>query len=236
MSSPEDRGTAAETFATLMLSRRSCRAFLPEPLPQATITRALEIAQTSASWCNSQPWNVIVTSGAATERFRQAYMAKVGEGDWAANPPATDFPFPSRYEGVYKQRQRQAGGLYYQAVGIATDDRAASARQTLKNFTLFDAPHFLLVTTPANLGVYGAVDCGAWVHNFMIAGESLGFGAIAQGAIAMYSPFVRAHFGLDESEMVVCGVSFGRPDHDAPENAFRVPRAPLAENIRFVDE
>ena len=46
MSSP----TAADTLTDLLTKRRSCRAYLPEQVPHATIVRALGIAQRTASW------------------------------------------------------------------------------------------------------------------------------------------------------------------------------------------
>ena len=55
---------AADTLTSLLMKRRSCRAYLAEQVPHATIVRALEIAQRTASWCNVQPWNVTITSGA----------------------------------------------------------------------------------------------------------------------------------------------------------------------------
>jgi nitroreductase len=237
MSFPGDREHAADTLTTLLMNRHSCRAYRPQQVPQATIVRALEIAQRTASWCNVQPWNITVTSGDATERFRQALSAHVESHGWpAAYAPDGDFPFPERYEGVYDVRRKETAWIYYEAVGIARNDRAASARQTFENFRLFGAPHFILITTPRKLGVYGAVDCGAWVGNFMLAAESLGVGTIPQAAIAMASGFVRGHFGIGDDQMVVCGISFGFPDREHKYNAFRTTRADLAENVTFLDK
>ena len=143
MSSSADRTSAADTLTALLMSRRSCRAYLPEQLPHATIVRALEIAQRTASWCNVQPWTITITSGAATERFRAALTAHVEGHGWpAAYAPDGDFPFPDRYEGIYNVRRKETAWVYYDAIGIARDDRAASARQTFKNFELFGAPRF----------------------------------------------------------------------------------------------
>lgn len=236
MPSSDDRASAADTLTTLLINRHSCRAYRPDPVPQAAIVRVLEIAQRTASWCNVQPWNVTVTSGEATERFRQALTDHVEQAGWPNYQPDGDFPFPERYEGIYDVRRKETAWVYYDAVGIARNDRAASACQTFENFRLFGAPHFLLVTTPRKLGVYGAVDCGAYVGNFMLAAESIGLGSIAQAAIAMASGFVRGHFGIGDDQMVVCGISFGFPDREHRFNAFRTSRAALEENVTFLDK
>jgi nitroreductase len=211
------------TLASLLASRFSCRAYLPQPVPRATIERILAIAQLTASWCNSQAWQVIVTEGEGTERFRQALHEFASSPEGAAATP--DFPSPARYTGVYLERRRDTGWALYNSVGIARGDREASSRQALENFRLFGAPHALIVTAPADLGVYGAVDCGGYVTNFMLAAQSLGVASIAQAAIAMKSPFVRRHFGIADDRRILCGISFGYADPNHPANAFRTPRA-----------
>jgi len=46
-------------------------------------------------------------------------------------------------------------------------------------------------------------------------------------------PSLKAHFGLPDSEIVYCGVSFGIPDRDDPVNTLRAERAPLDEVAEF---
>ena len=64
----------------LLRERYSVRAFLPQPVPRATIERVLVAAQRTASWCNSQPWQVLIASGEAKERFRKAIYAEAASG------------------------------------------------------------------------------------------------------------------------------------------------------------
>ena len=64
--------TPSAAFENLLKERYSCRAFLPQQVDTAVITRMLEIAQRTPSWCNSQPWQVVITRGSATDRFRAA--------------------------------------------------------------------------------------------------------------------------------------------------------------------
>ena len=60
--------------------RYSVRAFLPQPVPRETIEHVLTVAQRTASWCNSQPWQVLIASGEAKERFRKAIYAEAASG------------------------------------------------------------------------------------------------------------------------------------------------------------
>lgn len=229
----------AETLARLIAARHSCRGYLPKQVPPATIETLLRTAQGTASWCNSQPWQVIVTSGTETDRFRDALYAHAAGGNWAdqkTRPEVPDFPFPERYVGLYKERQRETGWALYQSVGVAHGDRAASGRQMLENFRLFGAPHVMIITTEEDLGVYGAIDCGAYVSNIMLVAQSLGIATIAQAALAGVSGFVREHFAIPPHRKIVCGVSFGYADPDHPANSFRTTRAPLEQVVRYLPE
>ena len=234
-------GLPADTqlLARLVRERHSCRGFRPERVPRDTIEAMLVIAQGAASWCNSQPWGVIVTEGEATERFRAAlygHVARSGWGEPGGRAEAPDFAFPARYAGIYKERQRATGWALYESVGIAHGDRQGSARQMLENFNLFGAPHVMIVTTEADLGVYGAIDCGGYVTSFMLAAQALGVATIPQAALAFHSELVRRHFGLGDDRRVVCGISFGYPDHDHKANSYRTTRASIADTATFVDE
>lgn len=227
-------GTAPwQIVAQLLAQRYSCRGFLPHPVPHETIERLLALAQLSASWCNAQPWQVIVTEGAGTERFRQALYAHA-EGDHHGG--AGDFAFPARYEGVYQRRRRETAWQLFQAVGVEFGDRVASRRQSLQNFRLFGAPHVMIITTERDLGVYGAVDCGIYVGSILTVAQSLGLATIAQAALAGQSAFVKRFFGLPEHRRVVCAISFGYEDPQHAANQFRTTRAPQDEVATFVTE
>jgi nitroreductase len=221
-----------EVFENLLASRFSCRAFRPDPVPRATIERILTAAQRTASWCNSQPWQIVVASGEAKERFRKAIYAEASSGAKEDG----DFPFPREYLGVYQERRRESGFQLYNSLGIARGDKMAYARQALENYNFFGAPHVAIVHTAEPLGIYGAIDCGAYVSNFMLAAQAVGLGSIAQAALARHSGPVRSHFKLGDDRRVVCGLSFGFPDVDHKINSYRTSRAGIADTVTFADE
>ena len=221
----------AETLERLLAKRYSCRGFLAEPVADSVVERILAMAQRSPSWCNAQPWQVIVTKGEGTERFRAALHAHV-----TSAAPAPDIAFPREYRGAYLDRRRACGFALYDAVGVKRGDRAASAVQMLENYRFFGAPHVAIITTDEALGTYGAVDCGAYVSTFLLAAQSLGVASIPQAALASHSKFVRDYFAIGEDRRVVCGISFGYEDRSHKANGFRTDRASLAEAIRWVGD
>lgn len=218
-------------FAELVRSRYSCRKFLPDPVPRRTIEGMLELAQQTPSWCNTQPWKLLLVSGAALAQFRERLYAHAAAGC----PPKPDFAFPARYEGIYRERRKVCGVQLYQSLGIGREDRAAAAEQSLENFRLFRAPHLALLTTEEDLGVYGAVDCGLYIANFMLAARNAGLDSIAQAALAAHADFIREYFDLPAERRLVCGIAFGYGDASHPVNAYRTARAELADAVSFID-
>lgn len=229
---PVEGETDDEVLERLWRARYSCRAFRSEPVPRPTLHRLLELAQRTASWCNSQPWQVLVVSGAALERFRAALYAHAASGAEGGS----DFPFPREYRGVALARRRESGFQLYDTLKITRGDKAAYRRQALENFRFFGAPHVALITSDEALGVYGAVDCGAYVSSFLLAAQSLGLATIAQAAIAGHASFVKEYFALGPDRSLVCGISFGHADGAHPVNGYRTSRARLDEAARFIDE
>jgi nitroreductase len=227
---PMTNHSAFNGLRELLRRRHSARAFLNEPVPRALIESALEVAAQSPSWCNTQPWQVVVTNGKGTEAFRKALS------DHAVSAETEpDFAFPARYAGVYQERRLETAFQLYDSVGIARGDRDASAGQAAKNFELFGAPHAVLVTTEADLGVYGAVDCGIFTGSFLLALEGLGIAAVPQAALAAYAPFIREYFGLPDTRRVLCGISLGWKDEEHQANTFRTGRAQVSDFVRWVD-
>ncbi|MGS1104735.1 nitroreductase [Achromobacter anxifer] len=212
-------------------ARHSCRAFLPEPVARGTIERILALAQRAASWCNCQPWQVTVTEGAATERLRGALQRRAEQSGFTP-----DFPFPREYQGDYLARRRESGFQLYSAVGVARGDREAYRRQEMRNFQLFDAPHVAIVTTDEALGEYGAMDCGGYVANFLLAAQANGVATVAQASLAMYPEVLREELGIAADRRVVCGISFGYADTAHPANSYRTSRAPQSETVIWVGQ
>ena len=225
-----DAADEFEMLDRLTSGRFSCRGFLPRPVPRRDIERVLLLAQRTASWCNAQPWQLVITSGDETERFRRRMLESLAE------PPVPDFPWPREYRDVYLQRRRECGFALYRSVGVARDDREGRARQERENFRLFGAPHVAIVTSPEALGIYGAIDCGAYVSNFMLAARSLGIASIAQASLASRAPLVREHLGLPPDRQVVCGISFGYADLEHPANRFRTARADPRDAVTWLGE
>lgn len=227
--SRSEAASGAAVFEGLLHSRHSCRAFQPEALPRAIVERILSIAQRTPSWCNTQPWEVSIVSGAPLEELRHRYSEKARAGE-----RAPDLVFPIEYRCKYLDRRRACGAALYASLGIPREDKDGAREQLLQNFTFFGAPHLAVVTTDPDLGDYGAIDCGAYISMFLLAAESLGVASVPQAAVATNSVFMREFLSIPARRKVVAGISFGWERKGHPANGFRTERASIDDVVRWI--
>lgn len=218
----------ARIFDRVVASRRSTRAFLPQPVDRDTLNTIFSVAQRAPSNCNTQPWHVQVASGTALRQLRDEMPGKYMAGELSM-----DFPYDGRYEGVYKQRQYGAAEALYDAVCIARNDKAARHRQFMRNFIFFDAPHVAFLFLPEPFGLREAADLGMYAQTLMLAMTARGLGSCPQTALSFQADFIRETLGVDAGNRLLFGISFGYPDPDAPVNACATTRAAVADAVTF---
>ena len=214
----------------LLAERHSCRGFQDKPVPRNVIETILSDAGRVPSWCNAQPWQVTVTSGAATDSFRKVMLDA-----FDTEAASTDFAPPSGYSGARKTRRQTCGLQLYEAVGIGRGDKAGRVAQMRENYAFFGAPHVAVITTAAELGAYGALDCGGFITAFCLSAQAQGIATIPQAALAFYADTVRAHFGIPEEQLILAAISFGYRDDTHPANGFRTDRARLDDMVDWRD-
>ena len=218
-------------FHALMSTRWSCREFHSYPMPDDLLTRIFTTAQRTASWCNTQPWQVHLLGSDAVTWLGKELTARVSEGA----PMEPDLAPPTSYEGVYRDRQRESGLALYNSLGIERSNRTRRDEQMLRNYTFFGAPHVAIITTERTQGTYGAVDVGGYVANLMNAALEVGIASIAQGAIGLFSTVVRDLLDIPEDRLVVCSVALGHAEADHPVNQFRTSRADIDDLVTRVE-
>lgn len=221
--------TQIDSLTEILQQRSSCRAFKADPVPDDVITRIVATARHVPSWCNAQPWQLSITKGRATDRFRTALTQAATQGE----TPKPDVDWPAGYSGVYAERRRACGFQLYDSVGIEKSDHDRRRDQMLRNYAMFDAPHVAIITSPTELGAYGAMDCGGFITAFTLAASALGVATIAQAAIAAYAPQIRQQLDIADDRLILCAISFGYAAEDAPINKFRTARADPADIIAW---
>jgi len=209
--------------------RASVRAFRPEALDRATIVQLFSAAQRAPSWCNIQPWHVVVTEPPRTGELAQAMVnaAKTGL-------PHAELPFPLDYPSPYQERRVACGVALYQAMGIARDDKAGRYDAWLRNYGFFDAPHVAIVSCDRRLGPYLYLDVGVWLGYVLTAAAAMGVATCPMASVAAYPEALRTALPIVDTDVILFGIALGRADDDAPANRTRTTREPVEANVTIV--
>ena len=209
-------------------ARQSCRGFLKEKIAPDIIRRWFSNAQQAPSWCNIQPWNVVVLSDPKTTELSKRIVAAAQKGQ--ANP---DIPFPGPYPEPYLSRRRACGKELYQKMGIAKGDKEGQQKAWLRNYQLFDAPHVAIVSRDKSLGEYATLDVGVWLGYLLLIAESMGISTIPMASLAEFPDTIRDFLNIDQSQILLLGLAFGKIDNTILANAAQTNRQPIDENIRM---
>ncbi|MBY8976650.1 nitroreductase [Rhodobacteraceae bacterium NNCM2] len=204
-----------------LVSRRSVRRFLPEPIPRETIERILTGAAYAPSGHNIQPWQVYVATGATQSRVTEAVLGAIEAGE----EPHEEFDYyPVEWFEPYIGRRRAVGFGLYEKLGIKREDKARRAAQMLENFKFFGAPVGIFVTFDRRLSTGTFMDIGMFIENILIGARGEGLHTCGQVAWCGYHKVIRPILGIPDEQQFVCGISMGHEDTSAPENALRVEK------------
>lgn len=218
-----------EWLSELYRNRSSARGFLPEPLERAELEALFADAQRAPSWCNIQPWRVVVTSPPATGEVSKALLEAAQGGI-----PNPEVPFPGEYPEPYRARRRACGGALYGAMGIERGDKAGRWQAWLRNYQLFDAPHLCVVSRDRRLGEYATLDVGVWLGFLFTAAAARGLGMCAMASVAAYPAPLRARLAIPADEVILFGVALGRTDASVRANRCVTEREEVSDWLRFV--
>jgi nitroreductase len=210
-------------------SRATCRSFRPLPVPRALLEEILAAARMAPSTFNTQPWRVHVLAGEAKRALSDA-IAKANE----ANTEPAFSPFPSPAPADCAARQTDFGKRYYGALRIDHEDMAARARQTRRNFEFFDAPVGLIFTIDRSLTQHSWLDCGLFMQTLMLAAQVRGVSTCPQVSFVRFERVITQQLDLAPEEAVICGMSMGYANDQAPVNKLAMPREPVSALSRWL--
>ncbi len=185
-------------------SRMSCRAFLPSPVPEATVREILEAARRAPSGGNLQPWHVHALAGEPLAQLIAAVRASLpahprGEG--------SEYDvYPKELVEPYRSRRFKCGEDMYATIGVPREDKFARLMQFARNYEFFGAPVGLFFHVDRSVGAPQWSDVGMYMQTVMLLARERGLHTCAQA-----------------------GMALGYRDESAPINTLVTDRAPLEE-------
>jgi len=216
-------------------SRKSVRAFLPDPIDRAEIEQILAVASRAPSGSNIQPWKAYVITGQPLQALSQALLAAYEDPE-AHGPLEAEYQYyPSQWESPYIDRRRAIGLGMYRLLGLGKEDKEGMHAQHGRNFKFFDAPVGLMFSIDRMMNAGSWLDFGCFLQNVMIAARGRNLDTCPQAAFNAYHRIIREHIGMPDNEILMCGMSLGKADQSAIVNTLHAEREPVEAFTRFID-
>lgn len=227
--------TIQQAVDEAITSRRSIRAFLPQPVAREDIQQILEVAARSPSGSNTQPWKVYVLTGARLHALSDAILAAHNTEGQGGHEQEYNY-YPVKWVAPYLERRRKVGWDLYALLGLGRENKSGMHAQHGRNYAFFDAPVGLIFTIDRVMEQGSWLDYGMFLQSIMVAARGRGLDTCPQAAFTQYHKIIAEQLQLPEDEMLVCGMSLGHGDYSKIENTLATERASVAEFTRFLDE
>jgi len=210
---------------TCIKTRMSIRKFKPDPVPGDLLLNVIDTAKWSPSYKNSQPWEVVIVSGAKKEALSTILIDLLEKGA----KPQPDLPAPTSWPPVIGARVDALMRKRSEQTGKDLNDPEVRKKSKIANFRFYGAPHGLLLFQDASLTEWSIFDMGLFAQSLMLAAHAHGLGTVPQAFLTDYAREVKKFLDVDAAKRMVLGISIGYPDLESPVNAFRTDRVETAE-------
>lgn len=230
---PSSPALVVEAVDWAIRSRRSIRAFLPDPVAQEDVESILDVARFCATGVNMQPWRVHVVTGDAKRQLSNA-IADIDNDPAHAKQLLDPYEYyPREWVTPYADRKKKVGWELYGLLGIAKGDKQRMHEQHGRNYRFFDAPVGLLFTIDRVLQQGSLLDYGMFLQSVMVAARARGLHTCPQAAFLKYHHVIAEVLGIPDEQMLVCGMSLGYADASSVENELVTEREPVSAFTTF---
>ena len=208
-------------------SRKTIRAFKPDPVPRETVEAILRLAARAPSGGNLQPWKVYALIGPARDELVRRVAEVRRQTPMGGRPEYHIYPLD--LTEPYRSRRFRIGEAMYATMGIPREDKVARLNFFSGNWAFFGAPVGLIVTIDRIMQQGQWADLGMFLQNVMLLAREHGLHTCPQEAWALFHATIREYLAVPENEMIFCGIALGTADEAAAVNALDSERAPLEE-------
>lgn len=221
-------------------TRRSIRAFKPEPVPREVLDRFLEDCRWAPSASNTQPLELAIVSGKTLEELNSRLVEKV-KAEWDSSRLGfrsihPDIPFPELYE-PYLSRARSLRARIDSHQFPPGTPGLDEKRSTYLHFggRLYGAPHGIFIYTDKAICPKAVLDLGIMVQTMSLAALSYGLGTCLMTMPVGWPELLRDLLKIPESKLIGLAIALGYPDPSARVNSFERVREPVSSFVHWFD-
>jgi nitroreductase len=213
-------------------TRRSIRAYKPDPMPRNVLEKIVDTCQWAASDSNTQPWEFAIVGAAEMKELKARIIEKIE----AKEREQRETPFLRMPEPYAKRAvdNRTVVNSYVFPPGTEDLDNKMKAHGR-KGAIFYDALNAIIVYTDKSLGIgdfteinignMAMMNIGIMAQTVCLAALSHGLGTCIMGP--RWTGLLRQRLGISESKAILLSVAIGYPDFEARINNFPRARLPL---------
>jgi nitroreductase len=202
-------------------TRRSCRAFRPDPVDRETLLAVLDDALHAPSWANTQPWEIFVAGGDVLGEINKAYL----ENHRNNVPQAPDLPRPKGWPEFINERRKEL----FAGMSAAAGEGAKQFGEL--NQTFFHAPAVIYLCMDKSLTAWSVFDLGALSQSILLAAAERGLATMPAVTLIDYPEILRGKLGIPDDLSIIFGIAIGYADQQHPINKFKSVRRPVSDVV-----
>lgn len=211
------------SLSEAMISRKSIRGFLPDPVPREFLERIIELAIQSPSASNAQPWLLAVVAGEPLAELNRRAV-EFREAGAPMNPDVA----PADLFGDYLKRRKEVGIQIFKLLGIERDDMEGREEWNRKALRFFDAPVGIFIYTDGSLERSRTdFDLGLLTEALCLAAMCFGLGTCIDQQALCYPELIKEITGMPIESRLTAAVAVGYPDWSFPANKLDSTREPV---------
>ncbi|MBU4002879.1 MAG: nitroreductase [Proteobacteria bacterium] len=214
-----------ETYDAL-LTRRSIRKYLKDPVPPDLINKIMMAPIWAPSGSNTQPWRFYVASGKKRDELIQAMIH-------ASGPEA---PSMDAYDQLVERVDQIRAAMTENntaEVGIRRTSEEGAKFIRYGSIRFYQAPVVIIVATPKQMGGSSHQSIGAAVQNILLAAHAEGLATCWLGMPMAFKDKIIQVLNIPDDVELVTTISLGYPDKNSAINKLIMPRLSFEEIVTY---
>ncbi|HEX2965481.1 MAG TPA: nitroreductase [Syntrophorhabdaceae bacterium] len=207
-------------------SRKSTRAFKPDPVSKDKIEEILNLVFKAPSAINLQPWDFVVVMDEEKQRLSRKLLKSYKEKQISCSPgnvkPLSE-TFSKRGVESFQLMNPYLGG----------QDFNRFVNEGSCNF--YGAPVAVIMCLDNAFSKARLVDVGIALGYFVLVAQNFGLSTCPIGLINAYEDDIKELLDIPDNKDVVIGVALGYEDESNQINQFRSPRDSLSAFVKWFD-